>query len=106
MSNFSRTGKRAKQVKALVAKSDGLSSIPRTQIMEGESQFLQVVLYMCAVTNTHTCAHASIHTYPYIQTYRERENSDLNDRCTPSLRHSKLYTTPSVQSLLHTCLKI
>jgi hypothetical protein len=30
MSNFSRTGKRAKQVKALVAKSDGLSSIPST----------------------------------------------------------------------------
>lgn len=50
----------AQQVKVLVAKSDDLSLIPRTQIVEVENQLIQVVLWPPHLL-------CSMHLYIYIQ---------------------------------------
>lgn len=51
----------AQQEEELATKRDNLSSIPRTHVVERESRFLQVVLWLplCAMTYppTHTPCH-------------------------------------------------
>lgn len=61
---FCGAGEAAQQAKALAAKSEDLSSIPGTHVVEKEKRFLKVVLKpSCAV------AHRRIHTYTHTHTH-------------------------------------
>ena len=59
-------GKMTKQVKAFAGKLDGLSSIPGTHMVEGESQLPQA-----ALRSTHKHTHTHTHTQSINQSINE-----------------------------------
>lgn len=57
--------RRAKWVRVLAAKTDGLSSIPRTYMMEAKSSLLQFLL-SCDL-HTHTVMQKHMHEHTHIK---------------------------------------
>ena len=65
-------------VKVPAAKSEDLSSIPGTHIMEGENRILYKLSFylhkhtsMSAYTETHRCTHTHTHTHTHTNTHTQ-----------------------------------
>lgn len=90
-------------LKVLTTKTDDLTSIPRTHIVERELKTTsRFDLHMCVIVNTHTFSHSLVHSHTHAGTHTHTHTQTHSDtlKHTHTLIHK--YTLTYTQTHTHT----